>query len=136
VAIVRVVASDELVEVAASQRVRLEREVFVRSMVVGPRLLRPRLLARDSSVEKEDVCLHALRAEDAGGQSQERADIVIVEQFATHFLAGATLEEDVIRYDDGGASGRREGRLYMLEEVANSMNTNTAENDVGSTTTT
>ena len=69
VAIGRVVALHELVEVFALQRIGLEREVFVDSKVVDPDLLGPRCLARRLLVEKENVGLHALGIKEAGRQA-------------------------------------------------------------------
>lgn len=54
----------------------------VRAQVVDPELLRPRLFLRGIAVEEQDVGLHALRVEDAGGQAQERMHVRLLEQFA------------------------------------------------------
>ena len=70
VAVLRVIARDEVVEVAALKGVLLEREMQVRAQVVDPQRLRPRLLLRGLAVEEQDVCLHTLRVEDAGRQTQ------------------------------------------------------------------
>jgi hypothetical protein len=66
VAVLRVKAADELVQVCALERVRLESEVHVRAQVVDPELVRPGLLAPRLAIKEKDVCLDALRVEDAG----------------------------------------------------------------------
>lgn len=57
----RIVAGNKIVEVGTLERVLFEGEVHVRPQVVDPELRRPRLFVSGGfSVEKEDVCLHAL----------------------------------------------------------------------------
>jgi len=52
VAVLRVVAGDELVQVRALEEVGLQREVLVGAQVVDPELLRPRRLGRGLAVEE------------------------------------------------------------------------------------
>jgi hypothetical protein len=66
VAVLRVVAGDEVVEVAALEGVFFEREVQVGEELVDPELRRPRRFVRGLAVEEEDVRLDSLRVEDAG----------------------------------------------------------------------
>src|SRR5690606_9475188 len=80
VAAVRAVALDELVEIGTAQALRLEREVLVRSQVVDPDGLRPRLLRAGLAVEEEDVRLHALGVEDAGREAQQGMNLAFLEE--------------------------------------------------------
>jgi very-short-patch-repair endonuclease len=117
VAVLRVVAGHELVQVGPLQRVRLQREVHVRPQVVHPQLLRPGLLLGRLGVEEQDVGLHALGVEDAGRQPQQRVDVALFQQVAAHRLAGPALEQHVVRHDDGAAPVDLQQRLDVLQEV-------------------
>ena len=67
--------------------------------------------------KKSDVRLHALRVEDAGRQAQQRVDVALLEQLAADRLAGAALEEHVVRHDDGRPAVLLQQRLDVLQEV-------------------
>ena len=99
-AVLGVVAGDEVVEVGARAAGGLEREVLVGPQVVDPERPRPGRRAGRLAVEEEDVGLDALRVEDAGRQAQERVDVALVQELAADRLAGAALEEDVVGHDD------------------------------------
>jgi len=71
VPIVRVVASDEVVEIVAGEALLLQGEVHVRAEVIEPHLFGPRLLAGGLAVEEEDVGLDAL-GEDGIGACSDR----------------------------------------------------------------
>ena len=111
------IAGDEVVEVAALERVFLQREVLVRPQVVDPELLRPRLFLRRLAVEEQDVRLHALRVEDAGGQAQQRVHVRLLEQFAPDGFARAAFEQHVVRQHDRRAAVLLEDREDVLEEI-------------------
>ncbi len=66
-AVLWVVAGDEVVEVGALEGVFLEREVLVGAQVVDPELAGPRFLLCGFAIEEENVGLNSLRVEDAGG---------------------------------------------------------------------
>ena len=66
VAILGVVAGDEVVEVGAFQLVFFQREMLVGAEIVDPQLFGPRLFLRRLAIEEEHVRLHALGVEDAG----------------------------------------------------------------------
>ena len=117
VAVLRVVAGDEVVEVAALQCAFLEREVLVGAQIVNPQRLRPRLFAGGFAVEEQDVGLYALRVEDAGRQAQQRMHVGLLEQFAADRLAGAALEEHVVGQHHRRAAVLLEDREDVLEEV-------------------
>ena len=117
VAVFGAVALDEFVEVGAGHPLGLEREVLVRSEVVDPDGFRPRFRRARLAVEEEDVRLHALRVEDAGGEAEQRVDLALLEQVPAHGLAGAPFEEHVVGDDDGGAAVDRQQRLHVLDEV-------------------
>jgi hypothetical protein len=55
VSVLGIVASDEVVEVFALERIFLEGEVFVGAQVVNPKLLCPRFFSGGFTVEEEDV---------------------------------------------------------------------------------
>ena len=90
--VLRVVALHEVVEVGALEGVFLEREMQVRAEVVNPELLCPRLFLRWFAVEEQDVRLHTLSVEDAGGQAQQRVHVRLLEQFAPDGLPCPALE--------------------------------------------
>lgn len=117
VAVLRVVAGDEFVEVFAFQRMGLEGEVHVGPEVVDPKLLCPGGLAAGFLVEEENVRLHPLGVEEAGRKAEQRVDVAFVEELAADRLTGASFKEDVIGNDDCGASVCLQQRLHMLEEV-------------------
>ena len=117
VAVLRVVAGDEVIEVAALEGVFLEREMQVGAQVVDPELLRPRLFLRGFAVEEEDVGLHALRVEDAGGQAQQGVDVRLLEQFAPDGFARAAFEEHVVRQHHRRAAVLLEDGEDVLEEI-------------------
>jgi hypothetical protein len=94
-AILWIVGSDEVVEVAALQWVFLEREMFVGAQIVDPELLCPGFLRGGFAVEEEDVGLDALGVEDAGGQTQQGVNIGLPEQFASDRLPSPRLCEFV-----------------------------------------
>ena len=96
-AVLRVVALHEVVQVAALQDVFLQREVQVRAQVVDPELLRPRLFLRRLAVEEQNVRLHALRVEDARRQAQQRMHVGLLQQLAADGLPRAALEQHVVR---------------------------------------
>src|SRR5258708_5204944 len=74
-----VVASDEVVQIRTSQRVRLQREMLVGTKIVNPERVRPRFLASGLAVEEEHISLHTLGIENTRGQAQQRVDIAIVQ---------------------------------------------------------
>ena len=80
-------------------------------------MVRPRLFLRGFAVEEEDVGLHSLRVEDAGGQAQEGVDVGLLEQRAADGFAGAAFEKDVVRQHDRGAAVLLEDGEDVLEEV-------------------
>jgi hypothetical protein len=81
---------DVVIEIAALQRVFFQCEVHVGAQVVDPELLRPGLFLRGFAVEEQNIGLHALRAENAGGQAQQRMPPPVW-QIAVNGLARAAL---------------------------------------------
>ena len=53
--VLRIVARDEVIEVAALEGVFFECEMEIRAQIVNPELRRPRLFLRGFSVEEEDL---------------------------------------------------------------------------------
>ena len=107
----------EVVEVFVGERVGLEGEVLVGAEVVDPEILGPGLFAGFLALEEEDVGLHALGVEDAGGEAQEGVDVAAFEEFAADGFAGSAFEEDVVGEDDGGGAADLEFADDVLEEV-------------------
>ena len=116
-AVLWVVAGDEVVQVGALQRIGLEREVLVGAEVVDPEVLCPRCLAGRLAVEEQDVGLHALGVEDAGRQPQQGVDIALLQQLAADCLACPALKQHVVGHDDGGAAVDLQQGLDVLDEV-------------------
>ena len=104
VAVLRIVAGNEVIQVGALEGIFLEREVLVCAQIVNPELLCPRLFLGGLAVEEKDVGLHALGVENAGGQAQQCVDIGLLEQFAADGFAGAAFKEHVVRQHDGRAA--------------------------------
>src|ERR1700685_697579 len=71
--------------------------------VVNPQRLRPRSRAGRLTVEEQDVRLHSLGVEDAGGQAQQCVNVGLFQQFAPNRLPGAALKEYVIWHHDGSS---------------------------------
>ena len=78
VAVLRVVASDEVVEVGPGQLVGFQSEVLVCAAVIDPQLLRPGFLAGGLAIEEKHVCLYSLRVENAGWQAQQGMNVALV----------------------------------------------------------
>ena len=116
-AVLRIVGSDKIVEVTPLEGILLEGEMLVCPQIVDPELLGPWLLLRGLTVEEKDIRLHPLSIEDAGGESQERMDIGLLEKLPPDRLPCPSLEEDIIRQHHGGAAMLLEDREDVLEEV-------------------
>ncbi|MNH21177.1 hypothetical protein D3C79_809740 [compost metagenome] len=67
VAVLRVIAGDEILQILETQRLLLQRMMDVGAVVVDPDLSRPRFLAGRFVVEEQYIGLHALRVENASG---------------------------------------------------------------------
>ncbi len=117
VAVLGVVAGDEVVEIGALQLVFFQREVLVGSEIVDPELFGPRLFLRRLAVEEKHVRLYALRVEDARRQAQERVHVRLLEQLAANRLTCPAFEEHVVRHDDSGPAMLLEDREDVLEKV-------------------
>jgi len=64
----------------------------------------PRFFGCRFAVEEEDVGLDSLGVEDAGGQAEQSVNVGLFEKFASHCLAGAAFEEDVVGNDNRSAA--------------------------------
>ena len=107
----------KVVEVFVGQRVSLKGEVLVGAEVVDPEICRPGCFAGFLTCKEEDVRLHALGVEDAGGQAQEGVDIAAFEEFAADGFAGAAFEEHVVGENDSRRTADLELAHDVLEEV-------------------
>ncbi len=67
--------------------------------------------------EEEDVRLHALGVEDAGGEAEDGVEIALLHEVPPDVFAHAGLEEDIVREDDGGASASGEATVDVLDEA-------------------
>jgi hypothetical protein len=117
VAVRRVVAFHEFVEVFSFERIRLEREVLVGPQVVNPELLSPWCFTGRLFVEEEDVSFHALGIKETGRQTQKRVYVAVMQQLAADRLPYSAFKEHIVRHNDGSAAIDRENRLHMLNEV-------------------
>ena len=86
-AVLGIVAGDEVVEVAALERIFFEGEMFVCAQIVNPELLCPRFLGCGFAIEEEDVRLDALGVEDARGQAQQCVYVGLFEQLTSYGFA-------------------------------------------------
>ena len=116
-AVLGVVAGDEVVEVGALQLVFFQCEVLVGSEIVNPELFGPRLFLRRLAVEEQHVGLHALGVEDARRQAQQRVNVSLLEQLAANGLTRAAFKQHVIRHDDRRSAMLFEDREDVLEKV-------------------
>ena len=91
--------------------------MLVGAEVVDPEVFGPGLFAGFLALEEEDVGLHSLGVEDAGGEAQEGVDVAALEEFAADGFAGSAFEEDVVGEDDGGGAADLELADDVLEEV-------------------
>jgi hypothetical protein len=90
--------------------------VHVRAEIVDPEFLRCSLLRCWLAVEEEDICLDALRVEQAGRQAKERMYVALVQEFSPDRLPCSAFEQDIVRNNDCPAVLFEQG-LDMLKEV-------------------
>ena len=117
IAILRVVALNELVEVFTLQRSCLQGEVLVGSEIIYPELLRPRCFAGRLLVEEENIGLHALRIEQASRETKKRVDIALVQQLPADRLPCPAFEKNIVRYDDRRAAVLFQQGFDVLKKV-------------------
>jgi len=79
VAVLRIVAVEEVLQVLERHRIPLEGEVLVGPEVVDPERLRPRRLTGGLAVEEKHIGLHPLGVEDARRKAEESVHVVLVE---------------------------------------------------------
>ena len=116
-AVVGVVAGDEIVEVAVAHRILFQRESQVGSEVVYPQFLRPRGFAGGFAIEEQHVCLDALRIKDARRESEQRMGIAFMQQLLADGLTRSAFKQDVIRYDNRSPAVDFQNRFDVLKEV-------------------
>ncbi len=112
-----VVARDEVIKVAAFERVFLEREVHVGSQVVDPELLRPGRFLSRFAVEEQYVGLDSLSIKDPGRQSQQSMHVGLFQQFAADSFACSAFKQHVVGQNHGGSSVLFQNRENVLQEV-------------------
>jgi hypothetical protein len=78
IAVLGIVALNELVQVLTLQWIGLQGEVLVGSKIVDPELFSPRGLAGRLLVEEKDICFDALCIEQTRRQPQKRVDFTFV----------------------------------------------------------
>lgn len=91
--------------------------MLVGAQVVNPELFGPRFFASRLAVEEDDIGLHSLGVEEAGGEAEDGMDIGLLEQVAADGFAGAALEEHIVRQHDGRAAVLLEDGEDVLDEV-------------------
>lgn len=89
IAILRVVALNELVEILGFQRIGLESKMLVGSEIVDPELLCPRCLACRFLVEEKDISFDTLSVEQTSRKTQKGVDFALVQQLTADGLACA-----------------------------------------------
>ena len=87
IAVFRVVAGDEILQVRKLHRVLFQREVDIRAEVVDPDGLRLRFGAGGTLVKKDDVRFDAGLIKDAGRQAQNCMQICSLQQLFSHDFA-------------------------------------------------
>ena len=117
VAILRMIASDEILEIGILHRVLLQCKVDIRTEIVDPHGLRLRIGAGRTLVEENDVCLYTRLVEDACGQAEDRVQITGGKQLLSDDFTRTALKEHVIRHDDSGLARGFQDRIDVLDEV-------------------
>ena len=117
IAVLRVIAAHEILQVGVAHGVLLEGEVDVGPEVVHPNLLRLHVRAGGFAVEEQHIGLDAGLVEDARRQAQYGVQLAGLQQLFAHGLARAALKQHVVRQHHGGpAVGFQQG-VDVLEEV-------------------
>lgn len=75
VAFARFVALDEFLKVLVPEGISLQRMVDVGAVVVDPDRFRPGLCPAWAAIEEQDVGLHPVGVEDAGGQAEDGVEV-------------------------------------------------------------
>ena len=89
----------------------------VGAVVVVPDLFRPRVGAGFAIVEEDHVGFDPLGVEHAGGKAQDGVEVGVVQQLLPDGLAGAALEQHVVRHHDRGAAVALEHGPNVLHEI-------------------
>lgn len=79
VAVLRIVAADEVLKVSIFQGIGFKGEVHVGPKVIYPEFIRPVLFAGRFAVKEENVCLDALGIEYTSGKSQKRVHVTFMQ---------------------------------------------------------
>ena len=109
-AVLGVVAGDEVVQTCALQLVFFQREVLIGSEVVDSKFFCPGFFLAWFAVEEKNIGFNALRVEDACRQTKMRVNIRLLEQLAPDRLPRSASEDRVVRHDDGGTATLFEDR--------------------------
>ncbi len=117
VAILRVVAGDEIIQVGTAQRVGLQGEIPVRAKIIDPQCSGPGGRAGRLLIKKDDVRLHPLLVKNTCWESQQGMHIEILQQSLADHLACAALEQHIIRHNNGCPAMDREDGFDVLEEI-------------------
>lgn len=102
VAILRVIAGDEIQQIGVLHRVLLQRKVDIGAEIIDPDRLRLHFGAGRTLVEENDVCLYTRLLEDARGQAEDRVQITCSKQLLADNLTRAALKEYVVWHDHSG----------------------------------
>jgi len=89
----------------------------IRSEVIKPDLFCPWIFCGRFVFEKDHVGLDPLGVKYAGGQPQDSVKIGILKELLPDRLAGASLEEHIVRNNRGRLTGGLEHGADMLDEI-------------------
>ena len=96
VAVFRVIAGDEILQVIELQGARLQREMLVGAQVVKPHALGMHAPIFWGVVKEHHIRLHALRIENARGQAQHGVHIAVFQQLLANLLARPAFKQHVV----------------------------------------
>jgi len=112
-----IVTRDEVVEVAAFERVLFQREVQICPQVVDPELFRPQRFLSRLAVEEQDVGFDSLSLKDAARKTQQCMDVGLFLQITADRFASSTFEQHVVRQNHGSSTVLFQNREDVLQEV-------------------
>ena len=116
VAVFRVVAADEVLQIHIGHGMLLQDEVNVGAEIVNPDILCLPFRAGGALIEEKHVCLDAGLVEDAGGQAENGMQIGGFQKLSADGLPRAAFKKHVVRHHHGGPAGEI-GRASCRERV-------------------
>ena len=86
-AVGRVIAGDEILQVGKDHRVLFQREMHIRAKIVNPHFFGLRIRARRTTVKENYIRFDTRLVEYTGRQAQDRMEICNFKQFLTYCFA-------------------------------------------------